>query len=157
MRVLLSLLAVTSIQFSLFAPVVSAELKAVDLRTEYRVDPRGVDDAKPRLYWRVTSDERGQEQTAYRVIAASTRDGLKQGKADLWDSGKVASSKSIHIEYAGKVLSSRQQCFLGREGMGSRRRGVRLEHTGVMDDGTALRRRLVSELHQLSRPDARVR
>lgn len=111
MRVLLSLLAVTSIQFSLFSQVVYADLNAVDLRTEYRVNPQGIDDAKPRLFWRVASDERGQKQTAYRVIAASTHDSLRQGKADLWDSGKIASSESIHIEYAGKALSSRQQCF----------------------------------------------
>ena len=111
MRVLFILLAIASIQCSLSAQVVHADLKAVDLRTEYRVNPLGIDDLRPRLFWRVTSDQRGQKQTAYRIIVASTPDGLTQRRADLWDSGRVASADTIHIEYAGKALTSRQQCF----------------------------------------------
>ena len=111
MRVLSILLAIAAVQFSPSAQVVHADLKPVDLRTEYRVNPLGIDDLQPRLFWRVTSDQRGQKQTAYRIIVASTPDGLTQRKGDLWDSGKVASSNTIHIEYAGKALTSRQQCF----------------------------------------------
>jgi hypothetical protein len=36
---------------------------------------------------------------------------LKKDRGDLWDSGKVASDQSIQVEYAGRPLASRQQCF----------------------------------------------
>ncbi len=86
-------------------------LKPVALRCEYRLNPEGIDEAKPRLTWRVESTQRGQKQTAYRILVASTADRLSKNRGDLWDSGKVNSSQTIHIEYAGKPLVSRQQCF----------------------------------------------
>lgn len=81
------------------------------LRTEYRVNPQGIDEARPRLYWRVESDQRGQKQTAYQILVASSEDLLTPETADLWDSGKVESSQTLHIEYDGSKLKSRQQCF----------------------------------------------
>ena len=36
---------------------------------------------------------------------------LKDERADLWDSGKVASDQSIHVVYAGKPLTSRDRCY----------------------------------------------
>ncbi len=52
---------------------------------------------------------RGLRQTAYRVLVASTPELLNLDKGDLWDSGKVDSSKSINVEYSGKPLRSRQR------------------------------------------------
>ncbi len=89
----------------------AAGLKPVDLRCEYLQDPIGIDQAKPRLNWRVESDQRGQRQTAYRVLVASSMDQLAQEQGDLWDTGKVPSSRTIQIEYAGKPLNARQGCF----------------------------------------------
>ena len=87
-----------------------------DLRCEYRTDPLGIDAEKPRLSWVIEdrnqrTEVRGQKQTAYQVLVASSEELLKKDKGDLWDSGKVASDQSIQIEYAGKPLVSRQQCF----------------------------------------------
>lgn len=94
---------------------VSAEgatgLRAVALRCEYLQNPVGIDEVQPRLSWRVESDERGQKQTAYRILVASSHDLLTEGHADLWDSGRVASSRTIHIAYGGRPLLSRQVCF----------------------------------------------
>jgi len=81
------------------------------LRCEYRVNPLGLDETSPRLTWRVESDERGAKQSAYRILVASSAALLKDNTGDLWDSGKVASSDTINIAYAGKPLASRQQCF----------------------------------------------
>jgi alpha-L-rhamnosidase len=87
-----------------------------DLRCEYRHDPLGIDVARPGLSWKLEAagaqqDDRGQRQTAYHVLVASTAEQLAQDKGDLWDSGKVASDQSIHVEYAGNPLLSRIQCF----------------------------------------------
>jgi alpha-L-rhamnosidase len=54
---------------------------------------------------------RGVRQTAYRILVAGDEKLLKEGKADLWDSGKVESDQSVHVEYKGKALESRMQCF----------------------------------------------
>ena len=56
MRVLSILLAITPSSVEGSFTVLGLQLKAVDLRTEYRVNPLGIDDVRPRLFWRVTSD-----------------------------------------------------------------------------------------------------
>ena len=81
------------------------------LRCEYLHDPLGIDVIKPRLSWVVLSEERGQRQTAYQVLVASTPDTLANDQGDLWDSGKVASDETIQVEYAGKPLGSRVRCY----------------------------------------------
>ena len=86
-------------------------LAPVHLRCEYRVDPLGIDAAQPRLSWIVTSQERGQKQTAYEVQVASSEAGIKVGQPDLWDSGQVQSAETTAIVYAGKPLASNQRCY----------------------------------------------
>src|SRR5688500_10451955 len=69
-------------------------LKATQLRTEYRANPLGIAEAKPRLSWLLQSaDEklRGQRQTAYQVLVASAPEKLKAGEGDLWNSDKKKS------------------------------------------------------------------
>jgi alpha-L-rhamnosidase len=82
-----------------------------NLRCEFRNAPQGIDATKPRLSWNMTSDKRGARQTAYQVLVATSADKLTEGAADLWDSGKVESDKSLQICYAGKPLASRTECF----------------------------------------------
>lgn len=74
-------------------------------------NPLGVDSPRPRLSWKLHSGARGQRQTAYRIVAASSIECLNQGRYDLWDTGKVESSDSVFIEYAGRPLRSRERCF----------------------------------------------
>ena len=93
------------------AGVSSADVATGNLRCEYLKDPLGIDVVKPRLSWVIESDRRGERQTAYQVVVASTPELLARDQGDLWDSGKVASDQSIQVEYAGKPLTSRQQCF----------------------------------------------
>ena len=86
-----------------------AGLKVDGLKCEYRVNPLGLDTPQPRLSWLLDSRERGQRQTAYRVLAATTPDLLSKGKGDLWDSGKVASGESVQVVYGGQPLRSGQR------------------------------------------------
>lgn len=78
------------------------------LRCEYRTDPLGIDTARPRLSWALSSDIRGECQTAYQILVAGSEAKLNESDADLWNSGKVMSRHSLNIEYAGKALESRQ-------------------------------------------------
>ena len=84
---------------------------AGNLRVEYLVNPIDIDVPLPRLSWEMVSDQRGQKQTAYEILAATTTDSLTADKGDLWDSGKVLSDATAQIPYGGKALSSRQQVF----------------------------------------------
>lgn len=88
-----------------------ADLAVTDLRCEYTRDPLGVDSPAPRLFWKLESQTRGERQTAYQVLAASSTERLVENKADLWDSGKVKADESIQIPYVGKPLQSSQQVF----------------------------------------------
>ena len=80
------------------------------LRCEYRTDPLGIDAPKPRLSWIVASGRRAQRQTAYRIIVARDAKLLAKNKGDLWDTGKVKSDATAHIEYAGQKLKSHRMC-----------------------------------------------
>ena len=82
-----------------------------NLRCEYLSAPLGIDVVKPRLSWVIESPLRGESQTAYRVLVASSPEDLKKDRGDVWDSGKVASDRSIQVEYSGKPLESRMRCY----------------------------------------------
>ncbi|MGI9427500.1 MAG: family 78 glycoside hydrolase catalytic domain [Bythopirellula sp.] len=93
------------------ASTAKADLSPDYLRTEYRVNPCGIETRRPRLSWIVASEERGQRQTAYRVLVASSAEQLNQDVGDLWDSGKVDSSETASIAFAGEQLTSRKSCY----------------------------------------------
>ena len=100
---------------TLFHGTVTAEnpdkLGIDHLRCEYRNNPLGIDVLKPRLSWEMVSDKRGEAQSAYQVLVASTPDLLAKDQGDLWDSGKVSSDRQAQVEYAGKPMESRTACF----------------------------------------------
>ena len=80
-----------------------------NLRCEYLTDPLGIDVEKPRLSWRIESARRGECQSAYQVLVASIPELPAKDQGDFWDSGKVESDQSVHVEYAGKPLASRMR------------------------------------------------
>ncbi len=98
------------IAFSGFAAI-AADWSANNLRTEYAVDPRGVDIPNPRLSWQLIGSRRGQKQSAFQIRVATSPELLDQDKPDLWDSGKQLSPATLLIPYAGEKLKSSQQVF----------------------------------------------
>jgi alpha-L-rhamnosidase len=96
------------------AAVAKSPLSPMDLRCEYLKRPLGIDVSQPELSWRLesaTSSSRGQSQTAYQVLIATSETALRHDQGDLWDSGKVLSDQSLHIAYAGRPLVSQQVCW----------------------------------------------
>jgi alpha-L-rhamnosidase len=81
-----------------------------NLTCEYRINPLGIDVVRPRLSWELESNERGTRQTAYRILVAMSEPDLSRGSV-LWDSGKVSSDQSIHINYGGPGLVSGQRVY----------------------------------------------
>ncbi len=88
-----------------------ANIAVKNLRCEYLQNPLGIDASQPRLSWVLVSDQRGEAQTAYQVLVASSAEKLDAESGDLWDSGKVASDETAQIVYAGAPLTSRECCF----------------------------------------------
>lgn len=74
-------------------------MKAIQLQTNYRVNPLGIDDPAPLLTWKCSG---GCKQLAYQVTAAD-----EQGMT-VFDSGKVESER-MKCSYTGVPLQSRQR------------------------------------------------
>jgi len=88
-----------------------AALSLSHLRCEYKVNPLGIDVIKPRLSWEMNATERNVVQSAYQIRVATSLANLRQNKNLVWDSGKVNSAASIHVEYSGPALTSRTRYY----------------------------------------------
>ena len=95
----------------LIGGICPAAVTPANLRCEYLTDPLGIDAGSPRFSWILSSNRRGELQSAYQILVASSPKLLSLGKGDLWDSGKVSSDESSQIIYAGNPLVSRESCF----------------------------------------------
>lgn len=104
-RLIIAIMALFSLTVAVAKP------KAVRLVTENMENPLGLSTHTPRFSWQLTDAKKNTMQTAYRIMVASAPELLKEGKADLWDSGMVQSDASIWIDYAGKALKDNQRCF----------------------------------------------
>jgi alpha-L-rhamnosidase len=67
-------------------------------------NPLAIDRDAVRFTWRQTDAGRGDAQTAYRILVATSRERLAQGKGDVWDSGKADSDRSAGVAFAGAAL-----------------------------------------------------
>ncbi|TDC45637.1 hydrolase [Actinomadura sp. KC345] len=76
-----------------------AALRVSHLETEHAATPIAVSAPEPRFGWTLSSRERGQRQTAYRVAVATA-----DGGRTVWDSGSVAGARSYDVRYGGPAL-----------------------------------------------------
>ena len=86
------------------AASVTSAPTATGLTTNDLTDPLGIGATTPRLSWQLDDATRGSVQTAYRVRAATSVDGL--AAAATWDSGQVTSAESLDIAWGGGALAS---------------------------------------------------
>lgn len=77
-----------------------------EMKCENLQNPLGIDKTTPRFSWKIKSNRNGAEQKAFQLMVASNLSLLKNDEADVWDSGKTASSASIFLQYAGVPLRS---------------------------------------------------
>ncbi|QGH33563.1 Bacterial alpha-L-rhamnosidase [Gracilibacillus salitolerans] len=105
MVMLALLLVISNFSLPLMAETASETTQISNLKVESIVNPLGLETQSPRFSWMMESDRKGQKQTAYQILVASSNSKLDEGVGDIWDSGKVASDQSINIEYEGEALS----------------------------------------------------
>jgi alpha-L-rhamnosidase len=84
---------------------VAGGLRVSDARVEFTVNPLGIDEQRPRFSWVLEHEERGQFQTAYRIIISSSLENAVKGIGDVWDSGRVESRDQV-VKYGGPPLGS---------------------------------------------------
>lgn len=84
-----------------------------ELQCESLNNPIAIDNAAPLLSWRFKTNlkTRGKSQKAYHILVSDSPSSLKEGMANLWDSGIIKSSESTQIIYKGKPLASRQKAY----------------------------------------------
>lgn len=108
--------------------------KVKDLRCEYQVNPIGLDLKSPRISWRLQSSDRAAVQSAYRIEVADDAD-FHQA---VWDSGKVDSDQSVHVELEGLQMATRKRYHYriqawNRQGLSSGWSDQAIFETGFID------------------------
>jgi alpha-L-rhamnosidase len=92
--------------FVMCASVASAQASSpAALRVDEMVTPLGIDDTQPRFSWQLRDSRQGARQSAYRILVATQPELLTVGKADVWDSGRVASGQSVEVPYVGPAIA----------------------------------------------------
>ncbi len=86
--------------------LMAQSLTAVNLTCEYARNPLGIDVAAPRLSWNVGSMLRNLYQLAYEIEVSNTPASSGIAGNILWQTGKVSSSRMLHIKYQGPALQS---------------------------------------------------
>lgn len=91
-------------------PAVGSPFSVASATTERRLDPLGLDVARPRFGWKLAGPG-GQAQGGYQVIVASSNAAAANGTGDVWDSGRVASGQSVDVTYNGPALASQTRYY----------------------------------------------
>ena len=86
------------------AAMEAAATGPVVLRVDNLKQPLGLDDGAPSFSWQLEDAVPGARQSAYEVQVATSEAGLRTGKANVWDSGRVAGGQSLNVRYAGPAL-----------------------------------------------------
>jgi alpha-L-rhamnosidase len=81
----------------------------VHLRTDALSTPIGLDTPKPTFSWMSDATTPNWTQSAYEILVDPDVDNLRAGHAASWDSGRIASSESLDIIYAGVPLKPQQR------------------------------------------------
>ncbi|MZG15313.1 hydrolase, partial [Streptomyces sp. SID5914] len=89
------------------SPETEAGLRVVRTGVEYAENLLGTDLELPRLSWELAAPGHGARQTAYQVRVTRDSGGRGSRGRTVWDSGKVASDRTVGIPYGGPALRPR--------------------------------------------------
>ncbi len=91
--------------------MIVAQPTVQSLKADYKSTALGIDNPRPRLSWIIQSDQGNTMQDSYEIRAALSAKDLEKGRNLLWETGKVSSSRSIHVSYEGPPLHSFQRIY----------------------------------------------
>ena len=93
----------------LLAVAMSAQAAPVHLRTNALENPLGIDTSHPTFSWQSDARTPNWMQSSYEILVAADLPHLHPGSSAAWDSGRVKSSESVDIPYAGTPLRPQQR------------------------------------------------
>lgn len=94
-------------------PVLAADtaLDVSGLQVDGMTNPMGLDSSRTYLSWKLESEQRGARQSAWQVLAASSRELLDSGEGDLWNTGKREGADQVQVRYRGQSVGSGEEVF----------------------------------------------
>jgi alpha-L-rhamnosidase len=103
----------------MFVAVINASASSriappTDLTCDYQTSALAITSSRPMLAWKISAANnwlRGVRQTGWRILASTTLEKLTRNQGDLWDSGRVSSSRTLGIAYDGQTLVPEQIVF----------------------------------------------
>jgi len=75
------------------------------LLTDGMINPQAIDRGAPLFTWIMNDSDRGEKQTAYQIMVASSLTKIDANEGDIWDSKKINSSNSASVPFGGSILS----------------------------------------------------
>ena len=103
----LSIFFVSCEQVTTSKALISFEKLVLNLKE----NPTDVENKQPHFSWVINSEDFNKSQSAYHILVASSKGKLNDNDADIWNSDKVASTKSTFVKYQGKALEAMQRYF----------------------------------------------
>lgn len=76
---------------------------ATALKTEYLINPIGLDNPNPRFTWQMADTRTGAKQTAFRLMLGTDSLALAQGKVNTWTTGWLQTNAQLK-SYSGPQL-----------------------------------------------------
>ncbi|HMI68197.1 MAG TPA: alpha-L-rhamnosidase N-terminal domain-containing protein, partial [Cyclobacteriaceae bacterium] len=84
--------------------ICQGQVKVLNVLTENRTNPLGIDATQPRFSWQLSAPKGNATQSAYEIrVTAAQKSGV------FWTSGKVTSGQSVQVPYSGSSLESGQK------------------------------------------------
>ena len=74
--------------------------KLENITCEHLMNPLAVTAERPRFCWELVSEKSGIYQNTYRIVVQKEDGGI------VWDSNRTEGSRSVDVEYEGKILES---------------------------------------------------
>lgn len=84
----------------------SGQQPPVDLQVESLTNPLGLDTERPRFSWILRDERRGASQTGYQIVVSRDEAEARTGAGAAWNTGKVASTETLNVQYGGEALES---------------------------------------------------
>ncbi len=88
-----------------------SQSKVSQLLCNNLTNPIGIGSSQPQFSWQITSDKRDVIQTGFEIRVGESESFLQKGKKLEWNSGRISSDQSVHVDYKGSPLQSGKKYY----------------------------------------------
>jgi alpha-L-rhamnosidase len=82
-----------------------------DLKTNYKINPMGVDASLIRFSWKLNSTVFQTVQKSFELRISTNESDILKGNKLFWQSGKVESDQSVNVTYTGPQIKAKTRYF----------------------------------------------